>query len=70
MRITIEDLNKDIESLKRMCDDDEAAHGFEDAIRGRILESFSKYDYTPQEIKDISNLALSTSDLDFARWCA
>jgi hypothetical protein len=47
--------------------DDEAAHVHEDALRERILIEVTK---GHQDSVELARIALSTSEIDFCRWCA
>lgn len=47
--------------------DDEALHGMEDDFREFVLTCISDGD---EDAVTLAKLALSTNDLDFARWCA
>jgi septum formation topological specificity factor MinE len=58
--MTAQEARKRLEAIKAMAGDDEAAHSAEDALRRDILEA----------IQELSEIALETSLIDFARWCA
>ena len=69
-------IERDIAELERLAlkvsdaiHDDEVAHIEEDALRERALEMIMHHAMSPQ-VKSLASLALSTKDLDFARWCA
>lgn len=59
--ITAEKVRQVIEIITLLKDDDEMAHGLEDALRQRVLESIDH---------PLAKLALQTSAIEFARWCA
>lgn len=57
-----------LEAVKK--DDDESAHGCEDALREAALEIIASGDVDIEAAKEIAKFALSTKDLDFRRWYA
>ncbi len=62
----IRDLVEDIEESK---DDPEKAHCREDELREKFLE-YLLNQIDDKDLKEKIGLVLSTSEIDFARWCA
>jgi hypothetical protein len=61
-------VQKRIEQIKEKRHDDEVAHGLEDKLRQDVLLAIARGECTgPAEC---ARLALTTSEIDFARWCA
>ncbi len=58
--IAVEDAKNLLERIQRSSDDDEAAHSLEDQLHYRVLLT----------ITELSKVAVETSKIDFARWCA
>jgi hypothetical protein len=57
-----------VEKIRAMAGDDEAAHGEEDNLREDLLRAIANGEcVNPQ---DCAQIALTTNDIDFARWCA
>lgn len=65
--MTVDELNKRIEYLKSIADDDEMAHAVEDEIRTQVLLAIMNGAENPREL---AALALTTDDIDFVRWYA
>ena len=63
----MEELKKMLKQIKAVQNDDEHAHILEDSMRQYALKLISN-DH-PESVK-IAKLALSTSKLEFSRWCA
>ena len=59
-RVAIERARERWTDIEAMAGDDEAAHSAEDALRRDALET----------IAALAEIALDTSHIDFARWCA
>ena len=68
--MTLDDLKKNIEHLKSIAHDDECAHGFEDQIREQVLDLIANGTLTRDEMIEFARIVLTTSEIDFARWCA
>jgi hypothetical protein len=48
-------------------DDDEQAHGLEDDMREAVLRAIMD---GAENAKDLAEIALSTNEIKFSRWCA
>ncbi len=65
--MTIQEARERLAEIEAIKGDDEAAHGAEDDFRHAVLEAIASGSDDAQELAAI---ALKTSDIDFARWCA
>jgi hypothetical protein len=66
--MTIDGVRECVETIAKVCDDDEVAHNLEDALYEAVLREFaSGHDGA---VPDLAREALKTKDIDFARWCA
>jgi len=66
--MTIQDIEKNIEHLKQISGDDEAAHSYEDSMREGFLEFVATSTIEPYA--GMARLLLTTNNIDFNRWCA
>jgi hypothetical protein len=57
-----------VELIREMRDDDEVAHGMEDDLHTAVLSAIAA-DRT-HDAAALARAALSTRDIDFARWCS
>ena len=67
--MTIHEIKERIQAIKDCAGDDEAAHSMEDTLR----EEFIAYVHITSEVEHLSEkakLILSTSEIEFSRWCA
>jgi hypothetical protein len=58
---------EELERIRAMAGDDEAAHGAEDEFRAAVLADIAGG--APNAAK-LAAIALRTDEIDFARWCA
>ena len=65
--MNIETIASRIAAIILMAGDDEAAHSEEDRLRHDVLIAIAAGADDPQALAE---LAVTTSYLDFARWCA
>jgi hypothetical protein len=65
--MTIDEVIQRIQAIKDNEDNYEVAHSLEDRLREDILKAIANGVDNAQEL---AQLALTTSDLDFSRWCA
>lgn len=65
---TVEEVRAAVEEIRRLADDDEAAHSAEDALHQNVLASIAQHD--PANAASLAREALKTQDIEFARWCA
>lgn len=61
---------EDIRHLATDVRDDEVAHMEEDRLHYDVLHTIASGDMSAGKARALAALALSTIDLDFARWCA
>lgn len=66
--MTTEEIKARIASIAARSGDDESAHGAEDQLRADFLQYVSEV--APPSLAEKAKLVLSTSHIDFARWCA
>lgn len=61
-----------IESIQQAADsgDDESAHGLEDKLRLDFLQAVANRIYPPDVVAPLAAYVLTTSNIQFARWCA
>lgn len=65
--ITAEEARAAVDGIRLIAHDDEAAHSHEDDLRHAVLIAIAA---GSEEWRELARIALSTSDIDFARWCA
>lgn len=58
-----------IQEIEKFCEegDDEVAHVREDEMREKVLRAIAEGN--AEDARYMAELALSTDELDFARWC-
>ena len=66
--MTLTEARERVEFIRSIARDDEAAHGGEDDFRADVLRYLAEV--APAELGELARIALSTEDIDFARWCA
>lgn len=66
--MTNEYLEKRIQEIEDIKDDDEMAHSAEDSL----YEDFIRYvsENGPQELAEKAKIILKTNEIKFSRWCA
>jgi CHASE3 domain sensor protein len=65
--MTIEELAERIEEIRDLAGDDEVAHSSEDRLRHDVLVAIAA---GCDNARELAALVLTTSDIEFARWCA
>lgn len=65
--MTLEELQKKIDEIKQIRDDDEVAHSREDRLRHDVLEAVAE---GSPIAKELAELVLTTTGIHFSRWCA
>ena len=65
--VTNERALEELERIRAMADDDEAAHSAEDAFRAAVLADIAN---GADNAAELAAIALRTEEIDFARWCA
>lgn len=58
-----------VAEIKAVAGDDEVAHSQEDKLRADVLRHIEAHS-SDSWARELCKIALSTSDIDFARWCA
>lgn len=66
--VKVEDVEREVERIRGMADDDESAHSTEDALWERVLRAIASGE--TDDAPGIAAAALKTQTVDFARWCA
>ena len=69
-KLTKKEALKMVSNIRESRYDDEAAHSMEDAFHFRFIECVSAGMYEQEELIEIANIVKSTSEINFARWCA
>jgi hypothetical protein len=70
--MTLKQARDRVEEIKRIAADDERAHGMEDDLRADVLKAIAtgKHSGGHSGAVVLAQIALSTEDIEFARWCA
>lgn len=68
--MNVKDVMAEVERIRALSDDPEAAHGAEDALRASVLQSLADWDRSLDEAKAVAYAALQTQSITFERWCA
>lgn len=63
-----DDVKARVEQIRKIADDDEAAHSNEDRLRHDVLQAIA--DGTAVDPIACAKAALLTSEIEFCRWCA
>jgi hypothetical protein len=66
--MTIAQIQERIQDIKATAGDDEMAHSLEDVLREDFIRYVSTYE--DESLAVAARLVLSTSEMDFHRWCA
>lgn len=66
--MTLEEIKKRIAHIEKIAADDEAAHGEEDDLRHDVLKAIAGG--SCEDPAACAALVLTTSEIDFCRWCA
>jgi hypothetical protein len=66
--VTVLAVKEAIKEIHRVAQDDETAHSLEDKLRANVLKAISNG--KAEDPKEMARLALTTSKIDFCRWCA
>ncbi len=67
--MTLEQIQEKVDEIKIAAADDERAHSLEDDLMFAFITWLAKECYEDL-IREKAKLVLSTSEIDFARWCA
>jgi hypothetical protein len=66
--MTVSEIRAEVERIRSIARDDEAAHSAEDGLRERVLRFIA--DGKADDPQHLALAALETSKIDFQRWCA
>ena len=66
--MTLAEARERVERIRAMAGDDEMAHSEEDKFRGDVLRYLA--DVAPAELGELARIAISTREIEFARWYA
>ena len=69
-KLTKEMAIKEVADIRRIAPDNEAAHGDEDILHYWFICCVAAGMYEKDEAAEVANIVKSTSEIDFARWCA
>lgn len=67
---TIEWVRHEVDRIASIADDDESAHSAEDRLHKDVLGAIANGSIKPHDAAAFAGLALETTRIDFARWCA
>jgi len=70
LKLTKETAIKEVETIMNISADDEAAHSMEDNLHFWFICCIGASMYEKEEMIEIANIVKSTSEINFARWCA
>jgi regulator of protease activity HflC (stomatin/prohibitin superfamily) len=66
--MTVVEALEQLDWVRRLAGDDEAAHSAEDAFHQAVLEAIARGE--GDDPATLAGIALRTQDINFARWCA
>jgi hypothetical protein len=66
--VTVTEVQKWLDSIAACARDDEAAHSSEDSLYEAVLRAIA--DGRAEDPREMARLALSSGEIEFARWCA
>lgn len=70
-KLTIEIAKEKVAHIESIKDDDERAHSCEDDLMLWFINCISYGQYSDlNEVQEIAKIVYSTTDIQFARWCA
>jgi hypothetical protein len=69
-KLTKEMAIKEVADIRNIASDDEAAHSNEDSLHYWFICCVAAGMYKKDEAVEVANIVKSTSEIDFARWCA
>jgi len=69
-KLTKEMAIKEVADIGNIASDDEAAHSNEDSLHYWFICCVADGMYEKDEAAEVANIVKSTSEIDFARWCA
>lgn len=64
----LEDITAEVERIKSISDNDEAAHGAEDMLRWQFIAYVAECEHP--ELSNMAKEILKTDDIEFERWCS
>ena len=66
--MTLDEIRDAIKGIRERANDDEMAHADEDVLFAEVLRSIAAG--TCEDPQSAAELALTSLDIEFARWCA
>ena len=69
-KLTKEMAIKEVAAIRNIASDDEVAHSNEDSLHYWFICCVAAGMYEKDEAAEVANIVKSTSEIDFARWCA
>lgn len=66
--MTVEQVRKQVEFIKSVAEDDEAAHSYEDELHQQVIQAIAAGKC--ENPRELALEALATRNIKFARWCA
>jgi hypothetical protein len=68
INMTTDDVRMRVEEIRAHATDDECAHSLEDSLYDDLMRAIATGQCT--DAAGCAEIALTTKDIDFARWCA
>lgn len=69
--MTTDEARQRVAEIENIAGDDERAHSDEDKLRAAALAWFRDGIHdAPSWVRELSDIVLSTDEIEFARWCA
>lgn len=66
--MTLESIQQEVERIREIKDDDEAAHSAEDTLYFEFIDYIRTHG--PEDLAAMAKAVLTTQDISFERWCA
>lgn len=70
MTTHLETIRNEVEAIRRIAGDDEAAHMAEDDLHQQVLMLVADGEISGEEAAECAREAMKTADIVFERWCA
>lgn len=68
--MTPNEVRQRVDAIRAVAADDERAHGMEDGLHEDVLMAIASGDIKGVEAVQCAAIALTTTAIDFSRWCA
>lgn len=65
--MTVAEARAAVEKIRAAAGDDEIAHSYEDDFRASVLKAIAE---GSEDAVELAEIALTTGEIQFARWCA